>query len=131
MKQEAIDASSALSALQACPACGSATPHMHRFTVNGCAIWQCQICGLGRARTEGFEPSAYDDLLKWSDDLIKATTSDPEPEIALASMEASMGFRELQLGVIADRRARPQQSDLISLLCHLMKPFQTNCRKST
>jgi len=59
VKQEAIDASSALSALQACPACGSATPHMHRFTVNGCAIWQCQICGLGRTQTEGFEPSAY------------------------------------------------------------------------
>src|SRR6185312_14041703 len=59
VKQEAIDASSALSALQACPACGSAPPHMHRFTVNGCAIWQCQICGLGRAQTEGFEPSAY------------------------------------------------------------------------
>jgi len=66
----------------------------------------------------GFEPSAYDDLLKWSDDLIKATTSNPEPEVALASMEASMGFRELQLGVIADRRSKPQQSDLISLLCH-------------
>ena len=29
-----------------------------------------------------------------------------------------MGFRELQLGVIADRRSKPQQSDLISLLCH-------------
>ena len=66
----------------------------------------------------GFEPSAYDDLLKWSDDLIRATTADPEPEIQMASMAASMGFRELQLEVIADRRSKPQQSDLISLLCH-------------
>src|ERR1039457_1251032 len=57
----------------------------------------------------GFEPESYDDLLKWSDDLIKATKADPEPEIALASMEASLGFRELQLEVIADRRSKPQQ----------------------
>src|SRR3954469_921975 len=66
----------------------------------------------------GFEASAYDDLLRWSDDLIRATTSDPTPEVAEASLHASLGFRELQLGVIADRRSKPQQPDLISLLCH-------------
>ena len=27
-------------------------------------------------------PSAYDDLLRWSDDLIRATTADPTPEVA-------------------------------------------------
>ena len=26
----------------------------------------------------GFPPSAYDDLLRWSDDLIRATTSEPD-----------------------------------------------------
>ncbi len=66
----------------------------------------------------GFEPSAYDDLLRWSDDLIRATTADPTPEIQAASLEASLGFRALQLDVIADRRSKPQGSDLISLLCH-------------
>ncbi len=66
----------------------------------------------------GFEPSAYDDLLRWSDDLIRATTAEPTPEIQAASLEASLGFRSLQLEVIKDRRSKPQQSDLISLLCH-------------
>jgi cytochrome P450 family 142 subfamily A polypeptide 1 len=66
----------------------------------------------------GFEPSAYDDLLRWSDDLIRATTAEPTPEVAAASLEASLGFRSLQLDVIADRRSKPQGSDLISLLCH-------------
>ena len=33
-------------------------------------------------------------------------------------MEASLGFRELQLEVIADRRSKPQQYDLICMLCH-------------
>ena len=29
-----------------------------------------------------------------------------------------MAFREFQLGVIADRRAKPPQDDLVSILCH-------------
>ena len=31
---------------------------------------------------------------------------------------AAMAFREFQLGVIADRRAKPPQDDLVSILCH-------------
>jgi cytochrome P450 family 142 subfamily A polypeptide 1 len=65
----------------------------------------------------GFEPETYDDLLRWSDDMIRATTSEPTPELQAASMAAALGFRELQLGVIADRRANPRD-DLISVLCH-------------
>jgi cholest-4-en-3-one 26-monooxygenase len=64
----------------------------------------------------GFPPEAYDDLLRWSDDLIRATTADPPPEVALAAMEAGIAFREFQLGVIADRRAHPGD-DLVSILC--------------
>ena len=30
----------------------------------------------------GFPPESYDDLLRWSDDLIRATTTDPPPEVA-------------------------------------------------
>ena len=30
----------------------------------------------------GFPPESYDDLLRWSDDLIRATTADPPPEVA-------------------------------------------------
>jgi cytochrome P450 family 142 subfamily A polypeptide 1 len=49
--------------------------------------------------------------------MIRATTSEPTPELQAASMAAALGFRELQLGVIADRRAQPRD-DLISVLCH-------------
>ena len=64
----------------------------------------------------GFEEEHYDDLLAWSDDMIRATTLDPPPEVADAGLRAMLGFRELQLGVIADRRADPRD-DLISILC--------------
>lgn len=65
----------------------------------------------------GFPPSSYDDLLRWSDDLIRGTTGTPTPEVQLAAMEAGLAFREFQLGVIADRRANPGE-DLISTLVH-------------
>jgi cholest-4-en-3-one 26-monooxygenase len=65
----------------------------------------------------GFEPDAYDDLLRWSDDMIRGTTVGDE-EAALRASMAGLAFREYQLGVIADRRARPPQHDLVSVLCH-------------
>ena len=64
----------------------------------------------------GFEEEHYDDLLAWSDDMIRATTLDPPSGVADAGLRAMLGFRELQLGVIADRRADPRD-DLISILC--------------
>jgi cytochrome P450 family 142 subfamily A polypeptide 1 len=64
----------------------------------------------------GFGEETHDDLLRWSDDMLRATTVDPSPEIAEAGAEAMMGFRALQLEVIADRRAAPRD-DLISTLC--------------
>jgi cytochrome P450 family 142 subfamily A polypeptide 1 len=66
----------------------------------------------------GFPPEAYDDLLRWSDDLIRATTVEPDPEVAEAGMNAMLEFREFQLGVIADRRSKPPQDDLVSILCY-------------
>lgn len=65
----------------------------------------------------GFPPESYDDLLRWSDDLIRGTTIN-DPDAALAAMEAGLAFREFQLGVIADRRSKPPQDDLVSILCH-------------
>ena len=65
----------------------------------------------------GFEADRHDDLLRWSDDLIRATTLDPPPEVADAGLRAMLGFRECQLEVIARRRAEPRD-DLISTLCH-------------
>jgi cytochrome P450 family 142 subfamily A polypeptide 1 len=66
----------------------------------------------------GFPPEAYDDLLRWSDDLIRATTIDPPAEVAQAGLSAMLEFREFQLGVIADRRNRSPQDDLVSILCY-------------
>jgi cytochrome P450 family 142 subfamily A polypeptide 1 len=64
----------------------------------------------------GFDLDAHEDLLRWSDDLMRATTANPTPERAQAGFEAMTGFRELQLQVIAERRAEPRD-DLISKLC--------------
>lgn len=65
----------------------------------------------------GFPRSEYDDLLRWSDDLIRGTTI-TDPDAAEKAMMAAIEFRRFQLGVIADRRARDPQSDLVSVLCH-------------
>ncbi len=66
----------------------------------------------------GFPSSSYDDLLLWSDDLIRGTTADSPPDVTQAALEAMLEFREFQLGVIADRRSKPPQDDLVSILCH-------------
>jgi len=64
----------------------------------------------------GFPPETYDQLLRWSDDLLQATVG--KPEAMEAALVAAVEFREFQLEVIADRRSRPPTDDLISILCH-------------
>ncbi len=71
----------------------------------------------------GFPPESYDDLLKWSDDMMRGTTGYPNPggpvtEAQMLAHHAGLAFREFQLGVIADRRAKPPQDDLVSTLCY-------------
>ena len=51
----------------------------------------------------GFPPESYQDLLEWSDDLIRGTTVN-NPAAAAKAMYAGIAFREFMLGVIADRR---------------------------
>ena len=65
----------------------------------------------------GFPPESYADLLHWSDDLIRGTTIN-DPDAAMKAAMAGMAFREFQLGVIADRRSKPPQDDLVSILCY-------------
>ncbi len=65
----------------------------------------------------GFPRKSYNDLLEWSDDMIRGTTIN-DPAAAEKSMLAGIAFREFQLGVIADRRAKPPTKDLVSVLCH-------------
>ena len=85
-----------------------------RATSCGTSPRRCRCCSSPTCSASSEEH--YDDLLRWSDDLIRATTLDPPPEVADAGLKAMLGFRELQLGVIADRRAEPRD-DLISILC--------------
>src|SRR5262245_61535245 len=42
-----------------CPACATLTPHSFLFRKNDCHILKCTSCGLGRARTVGFDPRSY------------------------------------------------------------------------
>lgn len=65
----------------------------------------------------GFERESYDDLLRWSDDLIRGTTA-TNPEAQERAMLAGMAFREYQMGVIAERRDGSAREDLVSVLCH-------------
>jgi 2-polyprenyl-3-methyl-5-hydroxy-6-metoxy-1,4-benzoquinol methylase len=44
---------------QACPACRETTPHALLYRANGCDIWQCRSCGLGRTEDTSFDPQAY------------------------------------------------------------------------
>ena len=50
--------------------------------------------------------------------MIRGTTGYPTPETQGKALEAGIAFREFQLGVIADRRSKPPQDDLVSVLCH-------------
>ncbi|MDO9413142.1 MAG: methyltransferase domain-containing protein [Pseudolabrys sp.] len=42
-----------------CPGCGRVTAHRFLYARNGCDIFQCSICGLGRTETTGFDPESY------------------------------------------------------------------------
>ena len=66
----------------------------------------------------GVEPEDRDKLLRWSDDLISATTATPSPEIRMASAKAAGEYVAYAANVIADRRAKPPQDDLMSVLVY-------------
>jgi cholest-4-en-3-one 26-monooxygenase len=64
----------------------------------------------------GFPAESYDDLLRWSDDMVRGTTSTDMAALERAH-EAAQEFAEFQLRIVADRRAAPTD-DLISTLVH-------------
>lgn len=45
--------------LLGCPACGRTTAHAFRYRKNGCDIFACAECGLGRTETASFDPQSY------------------------------------------------------------------------
>jgi SAM-dependent methyltransferase len=42
-----------------CPACGRATPQRFLYAKNGCDIFKCKECGLGRSQASEFDPATY------------------------------------------------------------------------
>jgi len=42
-----------------CPACGETGTYRYLYCKNGCHILVCRECGLGRAETDAFDPTAY------------------------------------------------------------------------
>jgi cholest-4-en-3-one 26-monooxygenase len=64
----------------------------------------------------GFPAESYDDLLRWSDDMIRGTTSTDAAALQQAHV-AALEFAEFQLRIVRDRRANPTD-DLISALVH-------------
>ena len=65
----------------------------------------------------GVEPDAYADLLRWSDEMLCSSGS-TDPEMIMRAQDAFLAYREYQMRVLADRRAKPPQDDLASILVH-------------
>ena len=64
----------------------------------------------------GVAPEDRDDLLRWSDDLMRGTHGGADPDAATLAMNAFSEYAEYNRKVVADRRANPGGSDLMSLL---------------
>ena len=65
----------------------------------------------------GIEADAHADLLRWSDDMLCSSGS-TDPAMLGRAQSAFLEYREYQCRVLADRRAKPPQEDLVSLLVH-------------
>jgi cholest-4-en-3-one 26-monooxygenase len=65
----------------------------------------------------GVEPEHYDDVLRWSDDMIRGSGT-TDPEVFARADQAFREFLEHSYGVLHDRRAKPPQTDLFSILAH-------------
>ncbi|MGE4607919.1 MAG: cytochrome P450 [Myxococcota bacterium] len=66
----------------------------------------------------GVAPEDRDKLLRWSDDLILGTSGTAMPEAAVNAAKSAGEYVEYAREVIADRRGRPPQDDLMSVLVH-------------
>jgi cholest-4-en-3-one 26-monooxygenase len=66
----------------------------------------------------GIEPDDHDRLLRWSDDLICGLSSTAPIEALVSAQTAFIEYAEYHRHVVADRRAKPRQDDLMSILVH-------------
>ncbi|HUD15608.1 MAG TPA: cytochrome P450, partial [Acidimicrobiales bacterium] len=65
----------------------------------------------------GVAPSDRDDLLRWSDDMLKALGA-PDPSLMDASAIAFVEYTDYIQPVFDDRRKRGSTDDLVGILCH-------------
>jgi cytochrome P450 family 142 subfamily A polypeptide 1 len=65
----------------------------------------------------GVAPADRDDLLRWSDDMLKALGS-PDPTMMDAATVAFVEYTEYINPVFEDRRRRGSTDDLVGVLCH-------------
>jgi cholest-4-en-3-one 26-monooxygenase len=66
----------------------------------------------------GIEPEDHDTLLRWSEDLISGLSASATPETQAAVLRAFDEYSAYHRHVVADRRRKPLQDDLISILVH-------------
>ena len=65
----------------------------------------------------GVAPDDRDDLLRWSDDMLKGQGS-PDPDAMLKATNAFVGYSEYIHPVFEDRRSSGNRDDLVGVLCH-------------
>jgi len=65
----------------------------------------------------GVAPEDRDELLRWSDEMLKSQGS-PEPDAMDKAMNAFIGYNEYINPVLADRRATGSTDDLVGVLVH-------------
>ncbi len=66
----------------------------------------------------GVEPEDRDMLLRWSDDMISATSMTAPPEVMQRAAQAFAEYSEYHRRVVADRRSKPPLDDLMSVLVY-------------
>ncbi len=66
----------------------------------------------------GVEVGDRDRLLRWSDDLVQGTSSTARPEQVERAGKAIGEYRQYHARVVADRRSKPLQDDLMSSLVY-------------
>ena len=66
----------------------------------------------------GVAPEDRDMLLRWSDDLIEGATITAPPESIAKATQAFVEYTDYNRRVVADRRSRAPQEDLMSVLVH-------------
>jgi cytochrome P450 family 142 subfamily A polypeptide 1 len=66
----------------------------------------------------GVAPEDRDRLLRWSEEMLAASTATAAPALAERAAKAGLEYAQYALGVIGDRRAKPPSDDLMSVLVH-------------